>query len=181
MLISQRASAGKQWENLIKMKPELVGISDPFAAGLINAYKELQTIIKNNNNNFSVLPGKIAFKFYDTYGLDLEAIKELAEIEDLSVDEQGFHDYFESVKINSRIGSTKNKRKFISPITVDQLKNNNIPKTDDYYKYKYTFDNKYKFDPLECSVVGVIIDGKFLFLVLKVFFNKNKFFRQFSN
>ncbi|XP_008557857.1 alanine--tRNA ligase, mitochondrial [Microplitis demolitor] len=159
LLISQRASAGKQWENLIKMKPELVGISDPFAAGLINAYKELQTIIKNNNNNFSVLPGKIAFKFYDTYGLDLEAIKELAEIEDLSVDEQGFHDYFESVKINSRIGSTKNKRKFISPITVDQLKNNNIPKTDDYYKYKYTFDNKYKFDPLECSVVGVIIDG----------------------
>ncbi|MFW6111800.1 MAG: alanine--tRNA ligase [Candidatus Bipolaricaulota bacterium] len=53
----------------------------------------------------SVIPGEEAFRLYDTHGLPLSFLEELAEGENLSVDKQGFEREMERQRARSRDGS----------------------------------------------------------------------------
>ncbi len=50
----------------------------------------------------AVLPGAVAFRFYDTHGLPLEVIREIAEEERFTVDEEGFAAELERQRERSR-------------------------------------------------------------------------------
>jgi alanyl-tRNA synthetase len=52
-----------------------------------------------------MIPGRMAFKLYDTYGFPIELTKELAQENGLSVDEEGFSVAFEKHQSQSRSGS----------------------------------------------------------------------------
>ncbi|CAG5092086.1 Similar to AlaRS-m: Alanine--tRNA ligase [Cotesia congregata] len=154
LLISQRKSTGEAWQTLLKMNPRLATISDPYAPGIIKAYTLLMKL-KSKTSNFVALSGKEAFRIYDSHGLDLEALKELAEVEGIEVDEEGFFEEMEMVRIRSRVGKKTNRR-VVAKKTLEQLKV--LPQTDDSFKYQYNFEDKYTFSPLECSIIGVVID-----------------------
>jgi len=57
--------------------------------------------------NQRVIPGRIAFKLYDTYGFPLELTEELAGEHNFTVDREGFTKAFEKHQAASRAGSEK--------------------------------------------------------------------------
>ena len=57
------------------------------ASGARQVQEEIESLREEGG---SVLPGKVAFTLYDTYGLPLEVLREIAEEERFTVDEEGF-------------------------------------------------------------------------------------------
>jgi len=109
-----------------------------------------------------VLHGAVAFKLYDTYGLDSETIMELAQIESLYFDEAGFEEELNKHKYQSRIGSNKHSA-VLAKESLEVLGENYMPKTDDSFKYNYTYDgSSYKFPTLVSKLIGIIINGNIM-------------------
>lgn len=97
---------------------------------------------------------------YDTYGLNIETIKELAEIECLYFDEEAFYEELENLKNQSRIGLEKSDLIDIKK-SLKILEKNYVPKTDDSFKYKYVLNgNSYEFPKIESKILALIINGK---------------------
>jgi alanyl-tRNA synthetase len=63
----------------------------------IKEFEKVMTYIKNG-----VLPGKTAFRLYDTFGFPLEITKELAKEKDFKVDEKGYDEAFKKHQEASR-------------------------------------------------------------------------------
>ncbi|EFN88295.1 Alanyl-tRNA synthetase, cytoplasmic [Harpegnathos saltator] len=154
-----RNASNKRWNEMIKIRPELASITDWTAPGLVDGYKNLQTMLKELCKT-NLLPGSVAFKLYDTYGLNLETITELAQIESLHFDEAGFQKQLDISRYQSRIGFNKNNIVFTEK-SLRILEKNHMPKTDDSFKYNYTYDgNDYKFPMLNSKLIGIIINGQ---------------------
>ncbi|XP_032679320.1 alanine--tRNA ligase, mitochondrial isoform X2 [Odontomachus brunneus] len=154
-----RNTSGKKWNEMVKIRPELALITDWTAPGLFDGYKDLQTVLKDLRKT-NVLPGAVAFKMYDTYGLNSETIAELAQIESLHFDEVDFQKQLDIRKYQSKIGFNKYNSVFADE-SLRILEKNHVPKTNDSFKYDYTYDgSNYKFLPLNSKIVGIIINGK---------------------
>ena len=104
-------------ENLKNMYPELeekketikqiiLEEKDKFMKTLINGEREFNKIatqiMKNNQNT---IPGKDIFNLYETYGFPPEVSKELAQEQNLKVDEEEFEKLFKEHQEKSRLGS----------------------------------------------------------------------------
>ena len=66
--------------------------------------KLLPNLLKGNQR---VIPGRIAFKLYDTYGFPLELTEELASEHEFTVDREGFEKAFQKHQEASRAGAEK--------------------------------------------------------------------------
>jgi len=64
----------------------------------------LPNLLKNPNK---IIPGRIAFRLYDTYGFPLEITEELAAEHGLGLDREGFQKAFEKHQALSKAGSEK--------------------------------------------------------------------------
>jgi len=105
-----------------------------------------------------VLSGIVAFKLYDTYGLNSETIAELAQIESLYFDEADFEKQLDNRRYQSRIGLEK--RTILTKESLRILEENHVPKTNDSFKYNYTYDGSgYKFLTLNSKLIGIVING----------------------
>lgn len=106
------------------------------------------------------MPGDVAFKLYDTYGLSAETINELAKIESLCFDEDTLKKELEDLRSRSRIGLEKSSELALRKC-IETLEHRNMPKTDDSFKYKYIFeDNNYQFPQIQSKIVALIVNGK---------------------
>ncbi|XP_018307520.1 alanine--tRNA ligase, mitochondrial [Mycetomoellerius zeteki] len=154
-----RNTSGKMWNKMIKTRPELIAITDWMASGLVDGYKDLQSMLKELRKT-NVLPGTVAFKLYDTYGLNSETIAELAQIECLYFDEIDFEKQLDNRKYQSRIGLDKHSV-VISEESLGILKKNHVPKTDDSFKYNYTYNgNTYEFPVFSSKLIGIIVNDE---------------------
>ena len=61
--------------------------------------------IKNHRQN--IISGRLAFKLYESYGLPIEMIEEMAKEENMTVDKKGFNTSFEKHQLLSRKGAEK--------------------------------------------------------------------------
>ncbi|XP_076161952.1 alanine--tRNA ligase, mitochondrial isoform X2 [Ptiloglossa arizonensis] len=158
---SLRIASDKKWKQILKIRPELVTITNWMTPNLFEGYNYLQSNLKDSKET-KILSGYVAFKLYDTYGLTVETIIKLAEIESLYFDEKAFQDKLENIKYRSRIGLMKDSEIVIKKV-VEILEKNRIPKTDDIFKYKYTFDgNNFQFPKIESKIIGLIINGNLI-------------------
>jgi alanyl-tRNA synthetase len=66
--------------------------------------KMLPNLLKGKNR---IIPGRLAFKLYDTYGFPLELTEELAAEHEFTVDREGFTKAFEKHQEASRAGAEK--------------------------------------------------------------------------
>jgi alanyl-tRNA synthetase len=69
------------------------------ASGARQVQEEIEVLRREGK---SVLPGSMAFRLYDTYGLPLEVIREIAEEERVSIDEGGFKEALDAQREQSR-------------------------------------------------------------------------------
>ncbi len=85
---------------------ELEQEEDKFSKTLQKGEREFMKMIPNIlKGKAKMIPGRMAFKLYDTYGFPIELTKELAQENGLSVDEEGFEKAFEKHQNQSRSGS----------------------------------------------------------------------------
>ena len=75
-----------------------------FHKTLEKAFKEFNKI---KTKNPKIIPGKEIFYLHATYGLTFEIIKDIAESENVELDESGFHEEFKQHQIISRAGVGK--------------------------------------------------------------------------
>ncbi len=93
-------------ENVEFIHKELELEEDKFSKTLQKGEKEFMKMIPNIlKGKAKMIPGRMAFKLYDTYGFPIELTKELAQENGLSVDEEGFSVAFEKHQSQSRSGS----------------------------------------------------------------------------
>jgi alanyl-tRNA synthetase len=87
---------------------ELVAEEEKFSKTLEKGEREFEKMVPNIlKGKTKTIPGRMAFKLYDTYGFPIELTKELAQEKGLSVDEEGFYKAYEKHQENSRAGADK--------------------------------------------------------------------------
>lgn len=94
------------------------------------------------NTDGEIIPGDVAFKLYDTFGLDEEMINKVASINNLSVDSNTFKQLLLEHKSKHKAIFTETANSAINMslnLQIDNLINGNLAETEDKYKYKYTF------------------------------------------
>ncbi len=113
--------AGTVMESMVKSYPELLQTrettarvikqeEESFAGTLGEALKDFHERIKKLKAAGSrILPGEEAFHLYDTRGLPLEIIEDLAREKELAVDETGFNRAIEAQRERSRQDYTSKK------------------------------------------------------------------------
>lgn len=85
---------------------EITKEEDKFAKALIYGEKQFEKLTAHINNG-GIMPGEHAFHLFDTYGFPLEITKELAQEKNITVDEDGFTDFYKQHQEQSRAGAQK--------------------------------------------------------------------------
>ncbi|XP_029041186.1 alanine--tRNA ligase, mitochondrial [Osmia bicornis bicornis] len=162
LYIKLQNTSGKEWKKIVATRPQLVSISEWTAPGLVNGYKYLQSTLKELKAT-DTLTGKVAFKLYDTHGLSVETISELAEVESLNFDSLAFQNELEKLRNQSRIGLVKSSEVMLRK-SLETLQKNHVLKTDDSFKYKYIHDgDNYQFPTIDSKIVALIINDNIIF------------------
>ena len=79
-----------------------------FSETLQKGEKEFEKLLPNLlKNPQKVIPGRVAFRLYDTYGFPIEITEELAREHDMGVDRKGFDEAFEKHQELSKAGAEK--------------------------------------------------------------------------
>lgn len=87
---------------------ELEAEEEKFSKTLQKGEKEFEKRLENIlKGKAKIVPGRVAFTLYDTYGFPIELTKELANEHGLTVDEEGFKKAFEKHQELSRSGADK--------------------------------------------------------------------------
>ncbi|XP_069702820.1 alanine--tRNA ligase, mitochondrial isoform X2 [Periplaneta americana] len=120
----------------------------------------------DKNLGETMLSNDLAFKLYDTYGLEENVIKDLAKMEGLQMDVNGFRNLLNMARFRTKesFSSEVENEQLLEAIA--QLDNSGLATTEDSLKYSYTKQQgKYLFPRIECEVKAIIVGGK---LVAKV-------------
>jgi len=76
---------------------------EKFLSTLANGSRQVQEEIERlRSSGSSVLPGGMVFRLYDTFGLPIETIQEIAEEERFRIDQEGFKEALDEQKKRSR-------------------------------------------------------------------------------
>jgi alanyl-tRNA synthetase len=79
-----------------------------FSDTLVKGEHEFEKLLPNlMKNPQKVIPGRVAFRLYDTYGFPIEITEELAREHGMSVDRKGFEEAFQKHQELSKAGAEK--------------------------------------------------------------------------
>ncbi|XP_037109006.1 alanine--tRNA ligase, cytoplasmic-like [Syngnathus acus] len=110
------------------------------------------------------LPGDTAWLLYDTYGFPLDLTSLIAEEKSMVVDLAAFEEEKKAAQLKSQgKGAGDVDHIMLDIYAIDELRNKNIPATDDSYKYKYTSDENgtYDFQQTSATVLALRHDRAF--------------------
>ncbi|OQY37864.1 MAG: alanine--tRNA ligase [Spirochaetaceae bacterium 4572_7] len=102
----------EQYPELLERKEFIFSVleaeEEKFGLTLKKGEAEFEKLLPNlKKNPKMIIPGRVAFTLFDTYGFPLELTEELASEEGMSVDRDGFEKAFEKHKEMSKKGSDK--------------------------------------------------------------------------
>lgn len=104
------------------------------------------------------LGSKLAYKLYESHGMQIGDIVKLANIRNIQFNQDEFDDYFSVKKEESKLGTSQaiNMRSIITDSSC-------IPVTDDQAKYSYQRLDQcnYNFPDIQAKVVKIVADGRF--------------------
>jgi alanyl-tRNA synthetase len=90
------------------IKDEVTAEQEKFGQTLKKGELEFDKLLPNLlKNPKKIIPGRVAFTLYDTYGFPLEITEELAAENGMTVDKVGFQEAFDKHKELSKVGSEK--------------------------------------------------------------------------
>ncbi|MEG2116162.1 MAG: alanine--tRNA ligase [Clostridia bacterium] len=89
--------------NKDKITSEIIKEEEKFSKTLTQGLKEFEKVAIHIQG--SVIPGKTAFRLYDTFGFPVEMTEELASERQMTVDRKGYEDAYEEHQKKSQVGS----------------------------------------------------------------------------
>ncbi|MEG1520771.1 MAG: alanine--tRNA ligase-related protein, partial [Clostridia bacterium] len=89
--------------NKDKITTEIIKEEEKFSKTLTQGLKEFEKVAIHIQG--SVIPGKTAFRLYDTFGFPVEMTEELASERQMTVDRKGYEDAYEEHQKKSQVGS----------------------------------------------------------------------------
>ncbi|XP_056273052.1 alanine--tRNA ligase, cytoplasmic isoform X3 [Pseudoliparis swirei] len=114
--------------------------------------------------DIKTLPGDTAWLLYDTYGFPLDLTSLIAEEKGMVVDIAAFEEEKKAAQLKSQGKGAGNVDHIMLDIyAIEELRNKNIPPTDDSSKYKYTSEanGSYKFEQPTSTVLALRCDRAF--------------------
>lgn len=144
-----RSTASEEWAKLTQQNPKLLTLDITETPSIVAGFKEIKT------TNPKSIDDKLAFKLYDTFGLDEESIEKLAEIFELDFDPKSLQKELEKSKVKS-----KNQSTFGSNTVYEKLCKMKTAKTDisSLYNCKREKGN-YVFDKLKVKLLRIVHDS----------------------
>ena len=118
----------------------------------INYYESLKCLGRELEGPNKNIDGKLAFKLYESHGMDESDIEHLSVITKCRFDSKEFQEYFSEQKLKSKFSTA-------SLQSVDVVKIcGSLPETDDSLKYIYsrTETGDYEFPIVTSSIVGLL-------------------------
>ena len=95
-------------QNAQSIASELAAEEERFSETLVKGEKEFEKLLPNLlKNPQRIIPGRVAFRLYDTYGFPIEITEELAKENGMAVDRKGFDEAFEKHQELSKAGAEK--------------------------------------------------------------------------
>ncbi len=95
-------------QNASSIASELAAEEERFSDTLLKGEKEFEKLLPNLlKNPQKTIPGRVAFRLYDTYGFPIEITEELAKENGMAVDRKGFDEAFEKHQELSKAGAEK--------------------------------------------------------------------------
>ena len=95
-------------QNRERIVRELNGEEEKFEKTLDQGLTELEkTVAKMKEHNQLLLPGRVAFRLYDTYGFPVEFTEEICREQNMTIDKDGFDKAFAKHQEISRQGAEK--------------------------------------------------------------------------
>lgn len=110
------------------------------------------------------IPGDTAWLLYDTYGFPLDLTSLIAEEKGMGVDLAAFEEEKKAAQLKSQgKGAGDVDHIMLDIYAIEELRNKNVPATDDSPKYKYNSDDKgdYAFEPSSATVLALRRDRAF--------------------
>ncbi|KAF3854459.1 hypothetical protein F7725_022514 [Dissostichus mawsoni] len=110
------------------------------------------------------IPGDTAWLLYDTYGFPLDLTSLIAEEKGMAVDVASFEEEKKAAQIKSQgKGAGDVDHIMLDIYAIEDLRNKNIPATDDSSKYKYTSEENgnYNFEQASATVQALRCDRAF--------------------
>lgn len=110
------------------------------------------------------IPGDTAWLLYDTYGFPLDLTSLIAEEKGMEVDLSAFEEEKKAAQLKSQgKGAGDVDHIMLDIYAIEELRNKNIPATDDSPKYKYNSDDKgdYMFESSSATVLALRRDRAF--------------------
>ncbi|XP_061891265.1 alanine--tRNA ligase, cytoplasmic [Entelurus aequoreus] len=110
------------------------------------------------------IPGDTAWLLYDTYGFPLDLTSLIAEEKGMLVDLVSFEEEKKAAQLKSQgKGAGDVDHIMLDIYAIEELRNKNIPATDDSPKYKYSSDEKgtYEFQQVSATVLALRRDRAF--------------------
>ncbi|KAL3281602.1 hypothetical protein HHI36_004809 [Cryptolaemus montrouzieri] len=170
---SLRNSAQRDWEKLIKEKSQLMSLDILEAPSLIPAYKALAKMEPKE------ISGDIAFKLYDTFGLNANIIEKLSHALNLPFDKENLQNELNKAKVKTKQLSVSDNNKIL-----EEFIRNCLPITDDSFKYNFKkLDNMYLFEKLNAMVLKIIYHDEIVSKIgphtfCSLLFNKTNFYSE---
>lgn len=155
MYKSIRATATKEWFKILEKEPKLKDLNFLEMPSLVNAYNELASVSSSSSSSDSkCISQQLAFKLYDTYGLNETTIQCLADALHFKYNSNDLKEELKMARLKTREGFSLNEN--LNRITQNLLKEG-VLKTDDTFKYSYSLkNNKYEFSHVECQILRII-------------------------
>lgn len=150
---SIRSFASKSWSKILEKEPKLQSLNVLEMPGLVAAYNEI-----TSSSGLKKITPQLAFKLYDAHGLDEHTINSLCKSLNLPFDPKDLKAELENARAQSKQGCAPNHN--LENI-IQVLNKNEVPKTDDSFKYKYkSYESTYVFDSVEAVILSVVKEGK---------------------
>ncbi|XP_038561656.1 alanine--tRNA ligase, cytoplasmic [Micropterus salmoides] len=111
-----------------------------------------------------IIPGDTAWLLYDTYGFPLDLTSLIAEEKGMTVNLAAFEEEKKAAQLKSQgKGAGDEDHIMLDIYAIEELRNRNIPATDDSPKYKYTSDENgnYEFQQATATVLALRRDRAF--------------------
>jgi alanyl-tRNA synthetase len=124
--------------------------------------RENAELYESNIDSSSVMiPAELAFKLYDTYGLEESVIQELARVEGFEVDVNGFRHLLNIAKAQTKESFRSEGENELVQEIFNHCVKLGLDFTQDTQKYNYRKENnKYVFPSIECEVKAIFVNGK---------------------
>ncbi|MGA2975968.1 MAG: alanine--tRNA ligase [Spirochaetia bacterium] len=95
-------------ERAVSIASELTQEEERFSDTLLKGEREFEKLLPNLlKNPQKIIPGRVAFRLYDTYGFPIEITEELAREHGMAVDRKGFDEAYQKHQELSKAGAEK--------------------------------------------------------------------------